>query len=175
MLKLNLGCGNDIREGFVNVDAVAPTSASSGEVVVQGIFQYIKSVERESVDFILLQDVLEHFSHGLEGYQGEVRLSGTTSRTANELLQKCFTALKVKGKIEIRIPDVDVIIKKYINNEINFDRFVWTMLGEIHNEQYDTHKCMWTEDSIQQAMRNVKFRDVTVEKQYPNMIVRAQK
>lgn len=59
MLRLNIGCGNDYREGYVNVDR---SDAAKCDLIVnleEGKLPY----EDESVDYILCNHVLEHINN----------------------------------------------------------------------------------------------------------------
>ena len=94
MLKLNLGCGNDIRDGYVNIDI---RNELNNSVLVGDItnLQYAEN----SVDEILALDVYEHISH----------------RRSLHVLQHWSDILKPSGKLILRSPSLDVIIEKYYN------------------------------------------------------------
>lgn len=55
-LRLNIGCGNDIRPGYVNVDG----AALPGVDVVHDLDTVPLPFEAESVDEVVAKDVLEH-------------------------------------------------------------------------------------------------------------------
>jgi len=56
-ILLNLGCGRDVRAGFINIDLF-----SDHPQVVNMDIRKLEFADN-TVDFILASDVLEHFSH----------------------------------------------------------------------------------------------------------------
>jgi len=56
MKKLNLGCGTDIRKGFINLDIVK----LPGVDVVWDVNTTPYPFENESIDYVLCNDILEH-------------------------------------------------------------------------------------------------------------------
>lgn len=58
-LRLNLGAGKDVREGFCNIDFVQ----RPGIDVVLDLDHNPFPFQDESVDFILASEVMEHFAH----------------------------------------------------------------------------------------------------------------
>jgi len=95
-IKLNLGCGNDIRRGYVNIDCRE----------IQGIDlcydMRLCSIpfEDETASEILLKDSLEHLSW----------------RIVKDFLKDCYRVLKKNGKIHIQCPDLEAIARKVILN-----------------------------------------------------------
>lgn len=79
--KLNLGCGNDIRDGWVNLDI----SPIKGVDVVHDVKQLPLPFEDNSFDYILCQDVLEHIEY-------------------IPLLKDLHRILKKDAVLEIRVP-----------------------------------------------------------------------
>lgn len=57
--KLNLGCGIDIKEGWINLDSIA----IPGVDVLHDIEKLPLPFEKETFDEILAQDVLEHIDY----------------------------------------------------------------------------------------------------------------
>lgn len=79
--KLNLGCGNDIREGYVNLDI----TALDGVDVVHDLNVLPLPFEDGSFSEILCLDVFEHVDYA-------------------PLLKECHRILKDGGKITIEVP-----------------------------------------------------------------------
>lgn len=82
-MKLNIGCGGDIRTGYENIDLY-----SDNPGIVKMDARNMPYV-RGSVDEIVAQDILEHFSH----------------RITRQLLEHWISLLAPGGTIEIRCPD----------------------------------------------------------------------
>ena len=81
MKKLNLGCGSDIREGWVNLDI----AALDGVDVVHNVNELPLPFENEEFDYILAQDILEHLEY-------------------IPLLEDLHRIMKPGAIIEIRVP-----------------------------------------------------------------------
>lgn len=172
--KLNLGCGNDIRDGFLNIDAIQLPKQEN--CLQADLYDYMeKTVKPSSVDYILLQDVLEHFPHGLSEFNAEIRENPNATKTSRSLLTFCHTALKRKGKIKIRVPDIEWIISSWTKGDMSFPRFVWTMLGDIEHMEYDTHKSMWTASELERDLSRVGFQGIKVYQDNPNLVAEAVK
>lgn len=80
-LKLNLGCGSDIRKGYLNVDNVNGPNVDF-LMDIEEPFPFSNS----SIDEIVASHVLEH-----------------THRYAS-IIKECHRVLKPGGKLEIRVP-----------------------------------------------------------------------
>jgi predicted SAM-dependent methyltransferase len=87
-VKLNIGCGRDYREGYVNVDLY-----DSGIRVDRSVD--ISKVPWPwpdgSADEILMLDVLEHIEHGLTRY----------------VLLEAWRTLRTNGELIVQVPDLD--------------------------------------------------------------------
>ena len=81
-IKLNLGAGKEIKDGFINHDISELNSID----IVHNLDSYPWPWEDSSVDYILMQDVLEHLSD--------------TVKPMNELNR----ILKKGGIVKIRVP-----------------------------------------------------------------------
>lgn len=98
-MRLNLGCGGDIKPGWVNVDI------AGGDVrhdLRQGIYPHVAS--QDSVDYIYTSHFLEHI------FDDE----------ALHLLKDCYTVLKPGAVIRICLPDFGKLIKAYVENDTEF-------------------------------------------------------
>ena len=90
-LKLNLGCGEDYREGYVNVD-VRALPLLDIKWRVDDLGEYVRD---QSAEEILALDVLEHFP------VGEV----------SEALDEWVRMLAPGGVLQIKVPDLDILAK----------------------------------------------------------------
>lgn len=81
--KLNLGCGKDIREGFVNVDCFK----FEGVDRVCNLNKYPYPFEDNFFDFIFAKDILEHLDN------------------PEQCIKELWRISKPKGKIQIHVPN----------------------------------------------------------------------
>lgn len=95
-MKLNLGCGTDIKKGFCNVDI----RKIDGVDMVADVRSL--PVPDNSIEEINAYDVLEHLP-----FQ-------ETVSTLTHWIDK----LKPGGKIIVRVPDLEKILRKLVNNEL---------------------------------------------------------
>lgn len=84
-MKLNLGCGDDIRPGYVNVDFRKLQGVS--QVVDLSVFPW--PFKDESAEEILMLDFLEHFPY----------------RDTSRLLLECYRTLTAEGTVVVQVPD----------------------------------------------------------------------
>ncbi len=71
MKKLNLGCGQDVREGYINVDF----TKDNGAEVVWNLEEYPYPFEDNSIDYILMDNVLEHLENTIRVMEELHRIS----------------------------------------------------------------------------------------------------
>jgi predicted SAM-dependent methyltransferase len=98
MLKLNLGCGTDIKEGFLNIDI----RTLEGVGLVMDVSNLDSHFTDDSVDEIDAYDVLEHFSF---------------TRTT-DILKNWISKLKSGGKIIVRVPDLQKILTELTTSKL---------------------------------------------------------
>lgn len=92
-MKLNLGCGNDVREGYTNVD-FRPTHPSVMQV---DLSKFPWPFEDESAEEILMLDFLEHFPYA----------------QTKPILLECFRVLSPTGTVAIQVPDGDHLVRAF--------------------------------------------------------------
>ena len=86
-MRLNLGCGSDIKQGYVNVDFRQTHPA----VMKVDLSVFPWPFEDSSADEILMLDFLEHFPY-----------AQTTS-----ILREVHRILKPGGEVQIQVPDFE--------------------------------------------------------------------
>lgn len=107
MIKLNLGCGTDVREGFLNIDV-----RNLPNVDIVSTLENLP-FEDNYADLIVAQDVLEHFCR--------IELG--------RVLEEIKRVLKIGGILEIRVPDCEQILNKYKWGELQLDHALAYLYG----------------------------------------------
>lgn len=145
-MKLNLGCGSDIRPGYVNVDfrSLPGVNLVVDLSVVPWPFAF------ESVDEILMLDFLEHFPYSL----------------TEALLMQCFGVLRPRGELVIQVPDVQHLARALSQEgEYLCNRCGEKMWEDIQSPAGDVHvsnlprcpRCGQSADSISEAAMRRMF------------------
>lgn len=106
-LLLNLGCGNDVREGFVNIDLFS----DNPNVVGMDIRKL--ELPDESADYILASDILEHFSHN----------------ETLTVLSEWVRVLKKNAEIVVRSPSLKLQSQAYLRGDWNADIASYMIFG----------------------------------------------
>ena len=81
MKKLNIGCGRDIKAGWVNLDIYE----GKGVDVMHDLNKLPLPFDKDEFDFVLCQDILEHVDY-------------------NPLITDIYRILKKGGTLKIRVP-----------------------------------------------------------------------
>jgi len=144
-MRLNLGCGLDKRQGYVNIDSrkkVKPDLLTDLEKV------YLRVFTEESIDEILMKDFLEHLSwRVIEGF-----------------LRDCWRVLKRGGKVWVQTPNLEAILKRVVlNPNYKFgDLQGWKAISFwIYGEQdypENLHKCGFTIPTLRKLLNEVGFQ-----------------
>ncbi len=126
---LNLGCGKDIRDGFINIDLF-----SDDPRVVYGDVRKLELPDN-SADLILASDILEHFSH----------------RETQSILNEWARVLKPGGELIIRCPSLRLQVNAYVNGIWNADVASYMIFGGQTNPG-DYHCVAFDEQSIKDKL-----------------------
>ncbi len=130
-VRLNLGCGNNLLPGYVNIDR------KTGDEVYP-----LADYADNSVDEILASHILEHFSH-----RGEV----------GKVLAEWHRVLKPDGTIKIAVPNFEWIARAYLSGQ-PIDVQGYTMGG--HIDPNDRHGAIFDREELCRDLRTVGFYDV---------------
>lgn len=157
MIKLNLGCGRDIKDGFVNIDI----NSKDPRVVLGDVSRL--NYESGSVDEIYALDILEHFE---------------LKRVESVLAEWC-RVLKPRGVLFIRTPDLDVIFSRFYtkaqSGEISYQR----LSSIIHGGQktdFDIHYVTFNFSWLKQLLAELGMEEtIYVKVSNQNMVVKATK
>ncbi len=106
-LALNLGCGRDVKEGFVNIDLF------SDNPNVVGMDVRKLELPDNCADFILASDILEHFPH----------------RETDNILKEWARVLKPDAELMIRCPSLKLQAEAYMAGVWNADVASYMIFG----------------------------------------------
>lgn len=150
--RLNLGSGNDYREGWVNVDV-------AGDYRVDVIADLSKPFPfaADSVDEILASDIVEHF----------------TKEEGEKFLRECYRVLKVHGKLTIRTHNIYQIFQQFKNDPDVLIHFLYGNTEE--TGVFGAHKFAHTEKTIRTLLERIGFRVLTIDKETTNFLINAEK
>ncbi|MHA2279429.1 MAG: class I SAM-dependent methyltransferase [Promethearchaeota archaeon] len=136
-MKLHLGCGSKILDGFVNVDI----RQLNGVEVVEDISK-LNSFEDNSVHLIYACHVLEHVSrlHRLD------------------VLKRWHEVLTLEGVLRIAVPDFQKVVELYSNGVC-----LENLIGHLYGGQdydYNFHCYCWDFESLKRDLESVGFSNV---------------
>lgn len=142
--RINLGCGGDYRQGYLNVD-IRPDVKP--DMVLDLETTFLRCFRDNTFDEILAKDVIEHISWRLVG----------------DFLRDCFRVLKPGGKMYIQVPDLEAIAKKVILDpnfkfgELEGWRAIsyWVYGGQEYKE--NTHKAGFTIPTLKRLLEEIGF------------------
>lgn len=100
MSKLNLGCGEETLDGYMNVDLLD----LEGVDVVHNLMQFPYPFKDESAGEIKAKDLIEHLDHYC---QVDGRVPKETRPTIIAFIEECHRILKPGGTLWIQTPRFD--------------------------------------------------------------------
>ena len=145
-MKLNLGSGNVLLKGWVNID-ISPVADFQ-----QDLTQPLKFADN-SIDYIYSEHFLEHIEYD----------------QAVNLIKECFRVLKKGGVIRIATPDLTHLVNKYKGNWKDQDwlshddyKFIQTK-GMMINHAFRGwgHKYLWNKEDLARVFIMAGFNDPT--------------
>ena len=139
-VRLNVGCGDDIREGFLNIDPFADGTDLRMEAGHLGFAS-------QSVDEIFSSHMLEHLSkHEVMGVLVEWR-----------------RVLRPTGKLEIIVPDLPWCLKQWLRlpEQARWDWALDTIFG-LQDHPGEFHKTGFSLDRLRYLLEKAGFRRVAV-------------
>lgn len=143
-MKLNLGCGDKILEGYVNVDLVDERKGNQPDVNcdVRDLHEHF---EDGVADEILAVHILEHF------YPWEV----------HNALQEWKRVLKPGGKIIIEVPDIMKAIFHLLSSPENPQLSMWALYGNPGElDPLMCHKWGYTAQSLGLELHLAGFENI---------------
>jgi len=134
--KLNIGCGKDIREGWVNVDI----RELPGVDVVCDIRNWTPFVDGRFEE-VLMQDVLEHFS----------------IKESKTVLEEVYRIAKQGCTLTIEVPNILMQAQQWLNNEITTERFSVIVYGH-QDYPENAHKQLFDEGRLAECVVAAGFK-----------------
>lgn len=112
-MKLNLGCGNDIRSGYMNVDRVSANQVPP-DIYKQGDIQTLDwLVEDEKVDEIVAIDCLEYLPTDV--------VKGSLANWAKKMISG--------GILKIMVPDCHAVAKAFSQGQLSLQEYLQITFG----------------------------------------------
>jgi predicted SAM-dependent methyltransferase len=150
LIKLNLGCGPNLKPGWVNIDLFHSPADLTLDLREPWPFP------DQSVTYIYSEHVLEHFEF---------------HREVPHFLSEAKRVLCSGGTFDVGVPDSEWPIRSYGNAEDEYWRFVknrwhpaWcdTQLDHInyHFRQDGEHKYAWDAETLARSLRQAGFAGV---------------
>ncbi len=178
MLKLNLGCGDQTPDGWINVDY-----ALGAWLIKIPLFslinQKLKLFKFRWKDGIFIHDLRKTFpwqNNSVDVIYSSHTLEHLSKTEGQHFLTECHRVLKPNGIIRIIVPDLKSIVNRYLDNKIAAEE----LLDEL-SVGYDSaedgiikkiiaplirfpHKCMYDSPALLRVMSDLGYQ--VAEKQY---------
>lgn len=170
-MKLNLGCGSQVPDGWINVDYAVGARFAKFPFFRQlnrklGLFDldwnkkiYIHNLKEKfpwadcTIDVVYSSHTLEHFS----------------KEDGRRFLAECHRVLQKNGIIRLVVPDLRCIVVEYMEGQIRADEFV-EKLGVLYETNDNMlknrlspliqfpHKCMYDIPRLLEILREIGFK-----------------
>ena len=136
MVKLNLGCGDQILSGFINTDQINRSGAVGDDIIFLGKFK------DSTVEML-------YASHCLQCIQRSYVF---------EALRNWYRVLISGGKIIIEVPDIISLMGKYLKGLISIETLTQGVYGV--DKEGIRQTCCFDYDYLKKLLEEVGFKDV---------------
>jgi hypothetical protein len=167
-MKLNIGCGTDYREGYVNVDGSEALPRVDRVIPLEN-GRLLAAFGAGSCTAILANDIVEHFTH----WEGVA------------LMKEFHTLLKPGAQVEIRVPDAFKIIYYHFigirtkllllfgGQDIPQGRDAEMDVSRQKHPEYFCHKFGWTRKRMKMELEHIGFHAIRFSTNGFNFVVTA--
>ena len=149
-MKLNLGSGDDYKEGYVNIDNNKKycNNGLDLECDVRKL-----PYENNTVDEILAEGIIEHISY----------------RDVIPMLCHWFDILKPNAKLYIETPNLERILIEVLRNSGNIMTHEYETLYGGQRDPSEFHVALYTEKMLESMLMIAGFKEVARIKQLKNL------
>lgn len=170
-MKINIGCGDDWKEGYINIDGIYHENNQITTIIDKNIdFFSLLRIKEPIVAEILAKDFIEHHFHW----------------EAVILMEKFYEILKPGGMLIMRLPDIFEICKRVVANGQKFNPAYHLFggqdipCGKADNlrkkyPEFFCHKYGYTPDSMKMELTKIGFCDIKTYNEETNFYVTANK
>ena len=153
LIKLNLGCGDKILNGYINIDVVENRAGKHPDILCD--LRDLKIFPDDFADEILSVHVIEHF------WKWEV----------DEILKEWIRVLKPGGKIIIECPNLIAAAIEFLQNPdmaalggSEGQRSMWVFYGDpAWKDPYMIHRWGYTPNTLAYTLKSVGLVDIRQE------------
>lgn len=165
-MKLNVCCGQDYREGYINID-FSDVGVNGSKVKIDVVHDILNGLPypENSADEIVFREALEHF-HRLQGL---------------DILKELYRVLKPGGKLDLTVPPAlkqlkmlliqlqnakSVPIEDFLYAHERFSVWKWhdDLMGAPNpNKQYgDSHLTLYSPETLRTVVEYVGFKILSI-------------
>lgn len=138
-MKLNLGCGDQLLDGYMNID-LHPQMPG----VTPSDVRYLREYEDGTIDEILAYHIIEH----LPRPHSVIRPNAATA------VQRWYELLCVGGVLIVECPDFEKVVLDYA---ISGEHRVKNMIFGLERTIYDRHLWGYALDDLERLIRETGF------------------
>jgi predicted SAM-dependent methyltransferase len=157
-LKLNLGCGPNLKSGWVNIDLFDPGADLRLDLREKWPFP------DGSVSRIYSEHVFEHFDYFVE---------------VPHFLSESLRVLRKGGTFDVGVPDTSWPLVAYGHPDNEY----WSVFSDVHPKEYETqiehinfhfrqegeHKYAWDNETLSKVLKASGFQSVTARQYDPTL------
>jgi len=157
-LKVNLGCGEDVRTGWVNIDLTStlPPWTPSDATFVNHDLRRGLPLEAGSCGFVYSSHFFEHLEYE-EGLK---------------LMHDCYKALSLGGVFRIVLPNLTDWFDAYLRGEKEYFDLLDAILPELGTKtlidyinfgvyQFGQHKYIYDEEKLESVLQRIGYSSVS--------------
>ena len=170
MIRLNLGCGTQIPDDWINVDYAL--GAKLAKVPVFSLLnRYLRLLHTEWDSRIYLHDLrrpLPWEDAAAESVYTSHTLEHLTKEEGQRLLSECYRVLVPGGILRVVVPDLRHVVLRYMNGHTSAEDFLED-LGVLYSVPRSRlrravtpyvefpHKCMYDQEALLRALKRSGF------------------